>query len=128
MPMLRAALASLAVLASTTPAWATDAPGGVSVTYKRVAVIEAASPEAVVLDLSVPEDMTFSPLGVAYPDSLTVSVDGGTRFGRLEELIVLGPEGRRPAGPDDVTTLRWSLPMAFEPGEAVEVFYEAMAR
>jgi hypothetical protein len=125
LPPFRTAFAALALCAAALPGAALA--GDASVTYKRVAFVEAGSPDAVVLDLAVPEDMTFVPETASFPDSLVVSVDGGERFGRLEELTVFAPEGKRPAAADDVTDLRWVLPFA-GPGEAIEVFYRAVSR
>ncbi|WP_421846953.1 hypothetical protein [Novosphingobium sp.] len=47
----------------------------------------------------------------ATDETQEVSVDGGRTWGALEDLTVLGSNGRpRPAHAEDVTHLRWRIP------------------
>ncbi len=47
----------------------------------------------------------------ATDETQEVSVDGGRTWGALEDLTVMGTNGRsRPAHPEDVTHLRWRIP------------------
>jgi len=72
------------------------------------------------------------PVGVALaPDGEgtgQVSVDGGKSWGKLAALLVDdGAGGKRPAGPGDVTHLRWVL-AEIQPGANGQVTYQATVR
>lgn len=72
------------------------------------------------------------PAGVALaPDGEgtgQVSVDGGKSWGKLAALLVDdGAGGKRPAGPGDVTHLRWVL-AEIQPGTNGQVTYQATVR
>ena len=58
-----------------------------------------------------------------------VSVDNGKSWGKLRELTVALPGGkRRPALPSDVTHLRWQVPQRLAHGEAGRVTFRAIVR
>lgn len=60
--------------------------------------------------------------------SLTVSVDGGTTWGRLAELTLDAADGtRRAAQQADVTHIRWTL-ASVAPGESGRLEYPAIIR
>jgi uncharacterized repeat protein (TIGR01451 family) len=64
------------------------------------------------------------------PDpSMQVSVDGGQRWGRLEELWLPTPlGGTRRAVPEDITHVRWTMPTRLSPGETARLSYRATMR
>ena len=59
---------------------------------------------------------------------LELSVDGGTSWGKLAALTVNdGKGGKRPAGVDDITHIRWSFP-EIAPGAKGAVTYHGTVR
>jgi hypothetical protein len=70
----------------------------------------------------------------AAEDWAEVSVDGGKNWGKLSILTVSakGPDGvseiRRPAGPEDVTHVRWVFPGAIAPGAEGSVSYRGIVK
>ncbi len=64
------------------------------------------------------------------PDpSMQVSVDGGQRWGRLDELWLPTPLGGvRRAVPADITHIRWTSPTRLSPGETARLSYRATMR
>jgi uncharacterized repeat protein (TIGR01451 family) len=55
------------------------------------------------------------------------SVDGGTEYGRLGRLSVLGDDGKpRPATPSDVTHVRWLVNYTLKPGDTGSVGFRAV--
>ncbi|MCP5396774.1 MAG: hypothetical protein H6918_08585 [Sphingomonadaceae bacterium] len=61
-------------------------------------------------------------------DSFEVSVDGGASFGPLAGMMIAdGEAGDRPAKPEDVTHIRWTLPL-IQPGEEGVLEYHAIVR
>lgn len=64
------------------------------------------------------------------PDpSMQVSVDGGQRWGRLEDLWLPTPlGGTRRALPADITHIRWTMPTRLSPGETARLSYRATMR
>lgn len=65
---------------------------------------------------------------LSSPDML-LSVDGGVRWGRLDQLwlpTALG--GIRRAVPSDITHVRWSVPDAVPPGQAGRLTWRATMR
>ena len=72
------------------------------------------------------------PANVAYAGESTagaeMSVDGGKTYGQLTALRVKTPDGQsRPARPEDVTNLRWTL-ATIAPGTAGTLKYRGMVR
>lgn len=67
---------------------------------------------------------------LSLPDPLMqVSVDGGRRWGKLEELWLPTPlGGMRRATPGDVTHLRWTMSNRISPGERGRLSYRATVR
>jgi len=67
---------------------------------------------------------------VTDPDpSMQVSVDGGQRWGRLEDLWLPTPlGGTRRAVPADITHIRWVRPARLSPGETARLSYRATMR
>ena len=67
---------------------------------------------------------------VSLPDpAMQVSVDGGQRWGRLDELWLPTPlGGTRRAVPADITHVRLSMPARISPGESGRISYRAMVR
>lgn len=60
--------------------------------------------------------------------STEVSVDGGTRWGRLAQLTIAKADGTRvPATVDDISHMRWVV-ARIEPGEAGTVSFRAAVR
>lgn len=60
---------------------------------------------------------------------MLVSVDGGRRWGRIEQLWLPTPLGGvRRALPEDVTHVRWQLPASVPPGESGRISYRAVVR
>ncbi len=60
---------------------------------------------------------------------MQVSVDGGSHWGRLEQLWLPTPLGGvRRAVAEDVTHIRWQLPQAVPPGRAGRLSYRAVMR
>jgi hypothetical protein len=60
---------------------------------------------------------------------MQVSVDGGQRWGRLEELWLPTPlGGTRRAVPEDITHVRWTMPTRLSPGETARLSYRATMR
>ena len=74
--------------------------------------------ENIVLTNRVDPALTYvsgSAMGAGY--DIEYSVDGGRTFGPLADLTVTGPDGEsRPAGPEDVTTIRWRPRNPLPPG------------
>nr|WP_097091179.1 hypothetical protein [Novosphingobium sp. Chol11] len=64
------------------------------------------------------------------PDpSMQVSVDGGQRWGRLDELWLPTPLGGvRRAVAADITHIRWAGPARLSPGETARLSYRATMR
>jgi uncharacterized repeat protein (TIGR01451 family) len=61
--------------------------------------------------------------------SMQVSVDGGQRWGRLEDLWLPTPlGGTRRAVPADITHVRWNIPTRLSPGETARLSYRATMR
>lgn len=61
--------------------------------------------------------------------AVLVSVDGGQRWGRLEELWLPTPlGGTRRAVPADITHIRWTMPDPISPGESGRLSYRATVR
>jgi len=61
--------------------------------------------------------------------SMQVSVDGGQRWGRLEDLWLPTPlGGTRRAVPADITHVRWISPKRLSPGETARLSYRATMR
>ena len=102
----------------------TAAQAADDVTYRREAVADAA--QVLILDLPVSEEMRYVEGTASYPDHLLFSLDGGHRFAPLHELRKPDAAGLRPATAEDVTTLRWQVPVV--PGQRIEVSYRAAAR
>lgn len=72
------------------------------------------------------------PANVAYAGESTagaeMSVDGGKNYGQLTALRVKTPDGQsRPARPEDVTNLRWTL-STIAPGTSGSLKYRGMVR
>lgn len=60
---------------------------------------------------------------------MTVSVDGGSRWGRLDQLWLPTPLGGvRRATPDDVTHIRWRTDEPIAPGAGGRVSYRVTVR
>ncbi|SCW68053.1 hypothetical protein SAMN02927924_02081 [Sphingobium faniae] len=60
---------------------------------------------------------------------MEVSVDGGARWGRLDQLWLPTPLGGvRRAVAEDVTHVRWTLSQSALPGESGRLSYRAVAR
>ncbi len=73
----------------------------------------------------LPASVMLSPAGA---DAHTVSVDGGKTWGNLAGLTVGdGQGGKRPATANDVTHLRWVLPV-IAPGASGKLTYHAIVR
>ena len=65
----------------------------------------------------------------ASDPSMQVSVDGGQRWGRLDELWLPTPlGGTRRAVPADITHVRWTMPTRLSPGETARLSYRATMR
>lgn len=61
--------------------------------------------------------------------AVQVSVDGGQRWGRIDELWLPTPlGGTRRAVPADITHIRWTVPEAISPGESGRLSYRATVR
>ncbi len=61
--------------------------------------------------------------------AMQVSVDGGGRWGRLDQLWLPTPlGGERRAVAEDVTHIRWRLPDAVQPGRTGRLSYRAVMR
>lgn len=61
--------------------------------------------------------------------AMQVSVDGGVRWGRIDQLWLPTPlGGTRRAVPADVTHIRWPLPAAIPPGKAGRLTYRITMR
>lgn len=73
--------------------------------------------ENVVITNPISEDLTYV-AGSAFGPGTVIefSVDGGRTFGAAAELVVGTPEGRRPAGVDDFTHVRWTMESALAVG------------
>jgi uncharacterized repeat protein (TIGR01451 family) len=72
------------------------------------------------------------PASVAYAGESSagaeMSVDGGKHYGELATLRVTTPDGQsRPARPEDVTNLRWTL-ASIAPGTQGTLKYRGMVR
>ncbi len=67
---------------------------------------------------------------VTEPDpAMQVSVDGGQRWGRLDELWLPTPLGGiRRAVAADITHIRWTSPARLSPGETARLSYRATMR
>lgn len=61
--------------------------------------------------------------------TMTVSVDGGSHWGRLDQIWLPTPLGGvRRAVAEDVTHIRWQLPDMVQPGRAGRLSYRAVMR
>lgn len=80
----------------------------------------AKSAEHVVLTNPVPPSLEY-----VGGEGALVSVDGGKNFGPLASLTVANADGsKRPAGPRDVTHVRWNL-ASVAPGASGHVSFKA---
>ncbi|WP_420146410.1 hypothetical protein [Sphingobium sp.] len=78
-------------------------------------VVTRAVPRGILPDLSDP--------------AMQVSIDGGSHWGRIEQLWLPTPLGGvRRAVAEDVTHIRWQLPDMVAPGRAGRVSYRAIMR
>lgn len=74
---------------------------------------------------AIPPGMT---LAEPHP-TMQVSVDGGARWGRLDELWLPTPLGGvRRAGASDITHIRWIMPQEIAPGRSGRLSYRATVR
>jgi hypothetical protein len=79
-----------------------------------------------VINNPVPKGVDFT--GVAE-NWAVVSVDGGKTFGALATLKVKGSDGKmRPAVPQDVTGVRWTIPQPIAPGASGKVSFYAVVK
>ena len=87
---------------------------------------ESASPvKDFVIVNPVPKDLLLSDADSAQAE---VSVDGGTRWGRLAELVILTTDNQeRPATAADITHMRWTF-AEVPPGETGQVQFSAAVR
>jgi uncharacterized repeat protein (TIGR01451 family) len=94
------------------------------ITYRNVGSQTA---EKVVISNPLPKELAYRGGSASGKGTkFEVSVDGGNAFGTLPGLRVAGPEGKkRPAKPDDVTHLRWTLAKPVAPGAQGTVSYRA---
>lgn len=83
--------------------------------------------EKVVISNPLPKELAYRGGSASGKGTrFEVSVDGGSAFGPLPSLRVAGPDGKkRPATPDDVTHLRWTLAKPVAPGAQGTVSYRA---
>lgn len=79
-----------------------------------------------VLANPVPKGTAFRALTTGTPPA-DLSVDG-KKFGPLAALRVATPAGTRPAGPDDVTQLRWRLASPLAAGARGELAFQAVLK
>lgn len=74
----------------------------------------------------VPDAVAFAGADGAEPE---LSVDWGRSWGKLSSLSVKSSDGRmRPARPEDVTHVRWSIRQAIAAGETGKLSFRAVAR
>lgn len=101
------------------------APGGVvvyEISYRNTGDQPATN---VAINNPVAGELVFLDASIA-PSA--VSVDGGKRFGALEELTVPGADGNlRPAQPADVTNLRWTI-ASLAPAASGKVSFRARVK
>lgn len=77
------------------------------------------------LALSVPGTVRIDP----NASSMEVSVDGGTRWGRIGDLWLATPfGGTRRATAGDVTHIRWVMPGLVQPGTGGRISYRGTVR
>ena len=73
------------------------------------------------------------PAAVAYQGtndtSARVSVDGGRSWGTLSDLVIGNLDGTtRPARPEDVTHVRWTIAQPIPAGQAGRLMYRGVVR
>jgi uncharacterized repeat protein (TIGR01451 family) len=79
-----------------------------------------------VLTNPIPASVAFT--GTDGSDAI-VSVDGGKSWGALASLKVTAPDGTaRPAGPADVTHVRWSFSRAIPAGAAGKLSFRGVVK
>lgn len=88
------------------------------------------SAEKVVVNNPVPAGLAYQPGSAqGYGARAEVSVDGGKRFGLLEQLKVQGEDGKlRAAKGSDVTHVRWTVQAPVAPGREGSVSYRAVLK
>lgn len=73
----------------------------------------------------VPDRVRIDPADAA----MLVSVDGGVRWGRLDQLWLPTPlGGTRRATAEDVTHVRWTMPGRIAPGQSGRISYRGTVR
>ncbi len=97
------------------------------ITYRNVG---AQAAENIVVSSPVPAELAYQgQAAFAHNGAIEVSVDGGQRFGALENLQVSAANGeRRAAQTGDVTHVRWKVTAALGPAEQGSVSYRAVLR
>ena len=79
----------------------------------------------VVVSNPVPDSVVYAGESTAGAE---MSVDGGKHYGQLSALSVTTPDGKsRPARPDDVTNLRWTL-ATIAPGTSGTLKYRGVVK
>lgn len=79
------------------------------------------------LDMPVPAEVELIEGSVDAPKAtVTYSIDAGRSFAPREALFVDDADGRRPAGADDITHIRWSFNASIAPGETGTISYRGI--
>jgi len=82
----------------------------------------------IVITNPVPEHMILKPLTIHGENaSVTLSIDSGKSFDRMEALFVVEQDGtKRPPKPEEYTHVRWSFSKEITPGEQDSVGFSAI--
>ena len=98
-----------------------------AIIYRNVG--DAAS-DKVSINVSIPDEVEYVAGWVEGSDAKPeVSMDRGVNYAPLEQLTETNADGsRRSLLPQDVTNLRWELPLVVQPGEAGKVMYRARVK
>ncbi len=82
----------------------------------------------IVITNAVPEHMVLKPLTIHGENtSVTLSIDSGKSFDRMEALFVVEQDGtKRPPKPEEYTHVRWSFSKEIMPGEQGSMGFSAI--
>ena len=95
-----------------------------TITYRNVGDIPS---DRVSINVSIPQEVEYVAGWVEGSDAKPeVSIDRGVNYAPLEKLTATNADGSaRSLLPQDVTNLRWDMPLVVQPGEQGKVMYRA---
>lgn len=105
-------------------------PGDILVYAIHYRNVGDAASDDVSINVSIPDEVEYVAGWVEGSDvKPEVSIDRGIHYAPLEKLTETNADGsQRSLLPQDVTNLRWDLPLVVQPGQEGQVVYRARVR